>query len=169
MVDLSKMAYPDKVIIEGKEYEARRDTSSGKVSVPYTEEPDVGIGDVITQKAGKRKIQLKVIDVSFQEGGSLGVGTKHPNILNLNVRNVSAEEHSPKPHSSTINIGSISGEMVQVGDENVQIVDVSVKQLVEYVANSGDQEAKSRLKALLANGTVASLIGSGASKLLNLL
>lgn len=68
MVDLSKMAYPDKVIIEGKEYEARRDTSSGKVSVPYTEEPDVGIGDVITQKAGKRKIQLKIIDVSFQEG-----------------------------------------------------------------------------------------------------
>lgn len=82
---------------------------------------------------------------------------------------MSAEEHSPKLHSSTINIGSISGEMVQVGDENVQIVDVSVKQLVEHVANSGDQEAKSRLKALLANGTVASLIGSGASKLLNLL
>jgi len=168
-MDFDKMAYPDRVILDGTEYKARRDTSKSKLDIPYTEEPDIGIGDVIVQIAGKREIHLKVIDVSFQEGGSLGVGTKHPHILSLNVRNVSSEEHAPKPSGSTINIGSISGEMVQIGDQNVQIAEVSVKQLVEHIANSDDVEAKSRLKDLLANATVAALLGAGASKLLGIL
>jgi len=74
-MDFDKMAYPDRVILDGTEYKARRDTSKSKLDIPYTEEPDIGIGDVIVQIAGKREIHLKVIDVSFQEGGSLGVGT----------------------------------------------------------------------------------------------
>ena len=168
-MDLDKMAYPDRVLVDGVEYKARRDTNEGKLDIPYTEEPDIGIGDVIVQIAGKREILLKVVDVSFQEGGSLGIGTKHPHILSLNVHNVSSEEYAPKQSGSTINIGSISGEMVQIGDQNVQIAEVSVKQLVEHIANGNDEEAKSRLKDLLANPTVATLIGSGASKLLGIL
>jgi len=34
---------------------------------------------------------------------------------------------------------------------------------------SDDKEAKAKLKALLENGTVASLVGAGATKLLGLL
>ena len=58
---------------------------------------------------------------------------------------------------------------MQIGDQNVQIAEVSVKQLVEHIANSDDVEAKSRLKDLLANATVAALLGAGASKLLGIL
>ena len=167
--DFDELAYPETVLINGTEYKAQRDTTKGQVLVPYSEEPDVGIGDVICQKAGKREIQLQVTDVQFLPNGSLGVGTKHPHMLTLHVKNATSEAHFPKKSSSTINIGSISGESIQVGDHNVQIANISVSQLVEHIANSGDQEAKSRLKALLENGTVASLVGAGASALLGLL
>lgn len=167
--DFDKLAYPEVVIINGVEHNANRDTSKGKMSIPYTDEPDVGIGDVIVQKAGKREIHLKVTDVQFLDGGSQGVGTDHPNMLTLNVQNTTAEPYLTSRSSSTINIGSISGDMVQVGDQNVQVANVSIKQLVEHVAKSSDEEAKSKLKALLENGTVANLVGAGANKLLGLL
>ncbi|KZX69540.1 hypothetical protein A3724_14075 [Alcanivorax sp. HI0033] len=167
--DFDKLAYPETVVIDGAEYKAKRDTSKGKMNIPYSEEPDVGIGDVIVQKAGKREIHLKVTDVQFLEGGSLNVGTNHPHMLTLNVQNATAEPHLTNKASSTINIGSVSGEMVQIGDQNVQVANVSIKQLVEHVAKSGDKEAKSKLRALLENGTVASLVGAGATTLLGLL
>ncbi|WP_253450998.1 hypothetical protein [Halomonas sp. Y3] len=167
--DFDNLSYPETVVIDGVEYKAQRDTSKGKMKIPYSEEPDVGIGDVIVQKAGKREIHLKVTDVQFLEGGSLNVGTNHPNMLTLNVQNTTAEPHLTNRVSSTINIGSVSGEMVQIGDQNVQVANVSIKQLVEHVAKSDDREAKSKLKALLENGTVASLVGAGATALLGLL
>lgn len=167
--DFDKLAYPETVVIDGAKYKAKRDTSKGTMNVPYSEEPDVGIGDVIVQKAGKREIHLKVTDVQFLEGGSLNVGTNHPNMLTLNVQNTTAEPHLTNRASSTINIGSVSGEMVQIGDQNVQVANVSIKQLVEHVAKSDDKEAKSKLKSLLENGTVASLVGAGATTLLGLL
>ncbi|WP_322002765.1 hypothetical protein [Marinobacter alexandrii] len=168
-LDFDKLAYPEAVVIDGVEYKAQRDTSKGKMNIPYSEEPDVGIGDVIVQKAGKREIHLKVTDVQFLEGGSLNIGTNHPNMLTLHVQNTTAEPHLTNRASSTINIGSVSGQMVQIGDQNVQIANVSIKQLVEHVAKSDDKEAKSKLKALLENGTVASLVGAGATTLLGLL
>ena len=167
--DFDKLAYPEIVIIDGVEHKAKRGTSKGKINSPYTDEPDIGIGDVIIQKAGKREIHLKVTDVQFLEGGSLGVGTDRSNMLTLNVQNTTAEPYLTNRTSSTINIGSVSGDMVQIGDQNVQVANVSIKQLVEHVAKSSDEEAKSKLKALLENSTVASLFGAGASKLLGLL
>ena len=79
--DFDKLAYPETVIIDGVSYKAQRNTSKGKINIPYTEEPDEGIGDVIVQKSGKREIHLKVTDVQFLEGGTLGVGTSHSNML----------------------------------------------------------------------------------------
>ena len=163
--DFDKLAYPETIIIDGVSYKARRDTPKGKINIPYTDEPDVGIGDVIVEKPGKREMHLKVIDAQFREGGSLGVGTNHPNMLTLNVQNTTAEPHLINRASSTISIGSVSGKMVQIGDQNVQVANISVKQLVEHVAKSDDKEAKSKLRALLENGTVASLVGAGAAKL----
>ena len=37
------------------------------MSIPYSEEPDVGMKAVIVQKASKREIHLKVTDVQFLE------------------------------------------------------------------------------------------------------
>ncbi len=71
--------------------------------------------------------------------------------------------------ANTFNIGSISSQQVQVGNNNNQIVNITIQQLVEEIAKSADPEAKSLLKKLLENSTVGSLIGAGASALLGLL
>ena len=168
-MDFDKLAYPEILNIAGTEYKAQRNMSKGQVLVPYTEEPDVGIGDVITQKSGKREIHLKVIDVSFLEGGSLGVGTKHPHMLTLKVENTTSQPHATKHGASTFNIGSISGENVQVGNSNTLTTNVTIQELAEKVAQSGDPEAKSKLKEFLQNSTVGSLIGAGASALISML
>lgn len=67
-MDFDKLAYPEKLTIAGSEYKGQRNISKGEVLVPYTAEPDVGIGDVIMQKSGKRDIHLKVIDAFAMAG-----------------------------------------------------------------------------------------------------
>lgn len=168
-MDFDKLAYPETLTIAGTEYKGQRDMSKGQVLVPYTDEPDVGIGDVITQKSGKREIHLKVIDASFLEGGSLGVGTKHPHMLTLKVENTSAQPHVTKHGDSTFNIGSINGENVQVGNSNALTTNVTIQELAEKIAKSDDPDAKSKLKEFLQNSTVGSLIGAGASTLIGML
>ena len=168
-MDLDAMAYPEIITVAGVEYKGARNTSNGQVRIPYTDEPDVGIGDVIMQKSGSREIALKVLDVSFLTGRSLNVGTEHPHMLILEVENTTASAYKTASQSSTFNIGSISGEQVQVGNNNLQTVNVSIKQLSEEIAKSADPEAKSLLKKLLENSTVGSLIGAGASTLLAML
>lgn len=168
-MDFDKFAYPEILNIAGTEYKAQRNMSKGQVLVPYTDEPDVGIGDVITQKSGKREIHLKVIDASFLEGGSLGVGSKHPHMLTLKVENTTSQPHITKHSASTFNIGSINGENVQVGNSNTLTTNVTIQELAEKIAKSDDPEAKSKLKEFLQNSTVGSLIGAGASALLGML
>ncbi|HBX3445497.1 Uncharacterised protein [Klebsiella pneumoniae] len=166
-MDLDAMAYPEKFTIAGVEYKGRRNSAKKEVTIPYTEEPDVNIGDEITQTLGKGVICLKVIDMSFLPGGSLNLGTKHPHMLTLKVENLTANEHKPKPSSqNTFNIGSVSGSQVQIGEQNHLVVNISITELVEKVAQSQDPKAKSILKDLLNNSTVASIIGAGASVLL---
>lgn len=168
-MDFDAMAYPEIIMIAGVEYKARRDMSKGQVNIPYTEEPDVGIGDVIIQKSGSREIELKVLDVSFLKGASLRVGTKHPHMLALKVENTTSNVHKTRSEISTFNIGSISSQQVQVGNHNYQTVNITIQQLVEEIAKSSDPEAKTLLRKLLENSTVGSLIGAGASALLGLL
>ena len=93
-MDFNKMAYPDIVLINGIEHKAQRDISKGKVLIPYTEAPDIDIGDLISQKSGKRGILLKVVDLQFLEGGTLKVGTKHPHMLTLNVENITSQAYT---------------------------------------------------------------------------
>lgn len=164
-----KLAYPDIVIINGLEFRGRRNISSGKLLIPYSELPDVGIGDIVIQKSGKREINLKVLDISFLEDASNNIGTRHPHLLTLNIENSTSLSHIDKPSSNTYNIGSISSNQVQVGNNNLQISNVTIQNLVESIAKSDDEEAKSILKKLLQNSTVASLIGAGAGALLGLL
>lgn len=168
-MNFDKLAYPETITIDGVEYKGQRDMTKGQVLIPYTEEPDVGIGDVIVQKSGKREVLLKVTDCSFMEGGSLKVGTKHPHMLTLKVQNTTAQPHLPQSNSSTFNIGSLSGGNVQVGNNNSLGVNINIQELAERIATSGDEDAKSKLKEFLNNSTVASVIGAGVSGLLGLL
>ncbi|MCU5776339.1 hypothetical protein N5923_02350 [Erwiniaceae bacterium BAC15a-03b] len=168
-MNFDAMAYPDLFTISGIEHKGRRDSAKKKVMIPYTEEPDINIGDELTQKIGKNHIILKVLDISFLAGGSLNVGTKHPHMLTLDVENLASNEHKPKSSQSTYNIGSVSGSQVQIGENNHLLINVSITELVEKVAASSDKEAKSTLKKLLENSTVAGVIGAGASALFALL
>lgn len=169
-MDFDAMAYPEKFTISGKEYKGRRDSAQKRVFIPYTEEPDINIGDEITQKLGKGEIFLKVLDMSFLPDGTLNMGTIHPNLLTLQIENLTANEHKTKqPSQNTFNIGSVSGSQVQIGERNHLIVNVTITELVEKISQSQDTQAKSILKDLLNNSTVASLVGAGASALLALL
>lgn len=167
-MDIDKLAYPEIVTITGIEYKGQRNMSKGQLLIPYTEEPNVGIGDIITQKSGKREIQLKILDVSFLEEGTLKVGTKHPHMLTLKVENTTAKPHIAN-NNPIFNIGSVNGEQIQVGNNNSQITNINMQQLVEHIANSNDNEAKNTLKLLLENSTVASLMGASATALFGLL
>ncbi len=168
-MNIDKLAYPELVSIDGTEYKGRRDMVKGKLLIPYTEAPDVGIGDVISQRAGTREILLKVLDVSFLEDGSLGVGTKHPHMLTLAVENTTAKPHLSSGSAQTFNIGSLSGSNVQVGNANTLSVQISLQEFVEQVAKSGDDEAKLKLKDILNSKAVAAVLGAGVTGLLALL
>ncbi|MFJ5367522.1 hypothetical protein ACIPR9_20815 [Pectobacterium punjabense] len=168
-MNFDQMAYPDIFIIEGVEYKGRRDSTKKQVSIPYTEEPNVTIGDEIVQKLGKTSIALKILDISFLPGGSLKVGTKHPNMLTLTIDNLTSNAHKPKSSQNTFNIASVSGSQVQIGENNHLIVNVNITELAEKISQSGDPQAKSLLKDLLNNSTVASIVGAGASALLAML
>ncbi|EQB0500621.1 hypothetical protein WKI44_13700 [Vibrio alginolyticus] len=74
-----------------------------------------------------------------------------------------------EPAMPQINIGSINSKQVQVGNHNSQVTNINVQELVEKVAQSDDEEAKSILKSLLENSTVASVVGAGLSGLIGLL
>lgn len=165
-MDFNAMAYPETFIIKSIELKGRRD--KGKIMLPYTEEPDIGIGDVITQKLGSRLVEFKVNDCSFLTGGTLNIGTSHPNLLTLEVENI--EQSTKKQEVSSIyNIASITGSQVQVGNNNTQITNITIQELIEKVAKTDDKEAKSLLKKVLDNPTVAAVLGSATAGLMGLL
>ena len=167
-MDFSSLAYPHRFSIGGKIYEGQRDTKEGTVRIPYSIEPQLSIGDVIQQKTGSSFIELKIIDLEFVEGGSLRVGTKHPNMLTLTTENLTAAAHKA-PLQSSISIGSISGQQVQVGNHNSQITNISLAEVVRQVSEKTDPSAKGLLRQLLENPTVSSIVGASASVALSAL
>lgn len=76
-----------------------------------------------------------------------------------------------KNQSSSINIGTVNANNLQVGNNNSQDNSINIKlsDLVDKISKSNDQDAKSKLRNLLENSTVGSIIGAGASSLLGLL
>lgn len=102
---------------------------------------------------------LKAIGITIGAGGHIMIiGDK------LIMKTEIQESAMPQ-----INIGSINSDQVQVGNHNNQITNINVQKLVEKVAQSNDEEAKSLLKSLLENSTVASVVGAGISGLIGLL
>jgi hypothetical protein len=85
------------------------------------------------------------------------------------VQNRSVEDEvkisQPSGHT-TIHVENLTGHNVQVGHENRQTFNLTVEQLVDKVAASGDADAKTLLGKLLNNATVGALIGAGAAELL---
>ena len=166
--DFDEMAYPDIFLVSGKEFRGSRSTG-GNVDIPFTDEPQIGLGDILIQKIGSRELSLKVVDLSISKNGTLNVGTPHPHLLTLSIENLSSDAHRTKSSMNTFNIHSVNGDQIQIGENNHMLVNISITELVEKISKSGDAQAKSTLRQLLENSTVASIVGAGASALLGLL
>lgn len=166
-MDFDAMAYPDIFVIGGAQHKGQRDRSKCEVLIPYTSPPGVQIGDRITQRNGPSTVELQVLDADFMEGGSLGVGTNHPHMLTLSVKNLTSAAHQPPPSPSSIHIGSVSGHQIQVGNQNTQVVTISLEEVVKQVAAANDPEAKNILRKFLENNTVAAIVGAGATALIS--
>lgn len=167
--DFDEMAYPDIFIIAGSEFKGSRSAGKKQVDIPFTDEPPIELGDVLIQKIGERELNLKVVDLTITNNGTLLIGTTHPHLMVLTVENVSGDAHRTNQKKNTFNIGSVTGGQVQIGESNHILVNISITELVEKVATSDDPKAKSLLKDLLNNSTIANIVGAGASTLLGLL
>lgn len=167
-LDFNEMSYPDTIAINDCIYRAKRDISKSIIMIPYTQPPEIEIGDIIVQKTSTADISLRVLDISMMPGGTLNIGTPHANLLKAKIENMTAEKYRKPDTHSTVNIGSLNAQQVQVGNNNSLNITISLETLVKEVLRSGDEDAKGKLRKLLENSTVGSLIGAGASTLLGL-
>ncbi|HEV7778095.1 MAG TPA: hypothetical protein VGO76_14595 [Luteibacter sp.] len=155
----AKTAWPDRVIIDGTEFKARRDADEGSVNVPYTTEPEVSVGDVITQKVGRSEVSLEVLEVSFQPNGSLGIGTHHRHLLTLVVEGTTSQAHTSSPTEKARPVAA----PVRVAATVYPRLD----DLVRKIAASKDAGAVQAMRTLLENKQVQAFVGPGATGLLD--
>jgi GNAT superfamily N-acetyltransferase len=160
-----KLAYPEIITIDGADHRGKRNMSKGQVLIPYTNKPKVGIGDVIALKTDKKDTYLKVTGASFIEDGSLGVGTDHPHMLALKVANTTAKPQVSKKQSSTITVGSESGEQTPGSEKETPIKTISMQHFMKHVAKSWDEESKTTSQPLPQNSPVDRPTDAGAPAL----
>jgi hypothetical protein len=156
----AKTAWPDRVTIDGMVYKARVDAGDGLVSLPCPSEPQVSVGDVITQTVGRRETSLEVLEVDFQLNGSLGIGTVHRHLLVLTVEPTTSQAHTQPPRATAPVSKSVPRPVAAAS--SVQAAPAStlkLAELVEKVSRSSDVEAKAMLVALLDNPSVTAIVG----------
>jgi hypothetical protein len=160
----AKTAWPDRVTIDGMVFKARVDAGDGLVSLPCAAEPQVSVGDVITQTVGRRESSLEVLEVDFQLNGSLGIGTVHRHLLVLTVEPTTSQAHTQQPGASA----PASAPMAKVAPRKATPVPqaqaappspLKLAELVERVSRGSDVEAKTMLVALLDNASVSAIVG----------
>ena len=137
---MDKFSYPEIIMIDGIEHKGKRKLSTGQLLIPYTQKPRVGVGDVITHKSGKRDNLLKVMEVSFAEGGSLGVGTDHPHLLTIKAVNTAAQPTKAKKKPSTIRVVSIPEEKLKKVSPSAPSTKATTPQPVKKVAKRPEEE-----------------------------
>ncbi len=63
--DFDDMAYPDIFLISGEEFKGSRNTGKNQVDIPFTDEPQIELGDILIQKIGSRELRKVRISRSF--------------------------------------------------------------------------------------------------------
>ncbi|APG05683.1 hypothetical protein BJI69_18440 [Luteibacter rhizovicinus DSM 16549] len=158
----AKTAWPDRVTIDGMVYKARVDAGDGLVSLPCPSEPQVSVGDVITQTVGRREASLEVLEVDFQPNGSLGIGTVHRHLLVLTVEPTTSQAHTQPPGASSAKAPPVARPPKASPVASTQAAPAStlkLAELVDRIARSSDTEAKAMLLALLDNASVSAIVG----------
>lgn len=149
--------YPDILVIAGTNYKAQHSTVTGAVLLPYKDEPDVKVGDVITKKTDDKEVSLKVLEASFRRIGTFSSATKNPHMLTMKVE-VSAEA----PHKAP-EVAEVAPRFDE--SEHPTTVALTLQQLIEKISVGNDGEAKDIVRKLLQNRTVTGLLGAGADML----
>ena len=80
---IDKLTYPEIISINGIEYSGKRNMSKGQILIPYTDAPNVGVGDVIVKKTDKRDVYFKVT----------GIFRGRPELINFTIQS----DDPPKP------------------------------------------------------------------------
>ena len=159
----AKTAWPDRVTIDGTVFKARVDAGDGLVSLPCASEPQVSVGDVITQTVGRRESSLEVLEVDFQPNGSLGIGTIHRHLLVLTVEPTTSQAHTQPPGASAAKAPPPAARPPKASPvASTQAAPAStlkLAELVDRVSRSNDTEAKAMLLALLDNALVSAIVG----------
>ncbi len=122
---------------------------------------DISEGDYVytVRRGSKTKIKRTVRQVSVLD---------EPNLILIKLDFITQRTGNEKPVNN-FNINNINGTNIQVGENNNIDINITFSELVNKIIESGDQDAKNILGKLLNNNTIASIIGAGTSKLLNLL
>ena len=96
-----------------------------------------------------------------------------PAHYSLKIRKDSSLLHKPSmPKSTTINISNSQG--IQVGDHNIQNISNGLSELIQQIESSDTSpemktEAKGKIRELINNPTIASILGGATAGLLALL
>jgi len=158
----AKTAWPDRVTIDGAVFKARVDAGDGLVSLPCASEPQVSVGDVITQTVGRRENSLEVLEVDFQPNGSLGIGTVHRHLLVLTVEPTTSQAHTQQPGAAatapTAKVVPRRAAPAPVA-QAAPVSTLKLAELVERVSRGSDSDAKAMLVALLDNPSVSAIVG----------
>jgi hypothetical protein len=155
----AKTAWPDRVTIDGTVFKARVDAGDGLVSLPCPSEPQVSVGDVITQTVGRRETSLEVLEVDFQPNGSLGIGTIHRHLLVLTVEPTTSQAHTQQPGVAAPVSRPPPKSAPRPSAQAAPQSTLRLAELVERVSRSGDAEAKSMLLSLLDNASISAIVG----------
>jgi hypothetical protein len=156
----AKTAWPDRVTIDGTVFKARVEAGDGVVSLPCASEPQVSVGDVITQTVGRRETSLEVLEVDFQPNGSLGIGTIHRHLLVLTVEPTTSQAHTQQPGASASVTRSGPRQATPLpAAQAAPPSTLKLAELVERVSRGSDIEAKTMLVALLDNASVSAIVG----------
>lgn len=160
----AKTAWPDRVTIDGTVFKARVDAGDGLVSLPCPSEPQVSVGDVITQTVGRRENSLEVLEVDFQPNGSLGIGTVHRHLLVLTVEPTTSQAHTQQPGAVASVAKAAPRQAAPVpAAQAAPPSTLRLAELVDRVSRGSDVEAKTMLVALLDNASVSAIVGAVAA------
>ena len=149
-----KLTYPEIIIIDGIEHNGKRNMSKGQILIPYSDAPNVCVGDVIVMKSDKRDVYLKVTDTSFIEDGSFGVGTDHPHLLALKVANTSAQPQASKKSASTAEVSSAPGVQNIDRQKRTKIKTISMQHFIKHVVKNWGEEPTPTEKPLTQDAPV---------------
>lgn len=138
----------------------------------YYPELDITEGDKVIRLVPNKEEVYTVTEVEYSQG--LGGFSGIPPHYTLSVVKDAVISRTPPANSTTNHINIHGSTGIQIGDHNVQNLQVALKEVLASINNADApqedrEEAKSRLNAFLSHPLVATAVGAGLPVALGLL